>query len=442
MNQVAAISPERKKWLMVVLTIILMLRICSYFTVFPGSIGITRVIKIGTRFLMTGASLGLLLMLISQARSIKFQYINVSSGLLYLAYAILGFASILWSTNILFTVLQLMMLFESIAFVLFFYHLQVIYNLRSDGHADFSQLMAVSITIISIGFLIGLYVDPSTFFRDTHGGAVSRLGGFIINPNELGMLASIGAAMNYLEMSRSKSKFWNILSLIINIAVLLLTQSRSSLGGFLLVSLVFIYKSGNRKLQFATLVGGIFVLPVLVNTIIIKEGDVSEVMSMTGRLPFWSDLITFGFPDRPILGYGFMSISPSPFTDKFDSIHAYAASMTHNTFVQVLINLGLVGAFIVLFQMIATGFAFFKSKDEYLELLCIALFIPIFINSLTEFGIFGEANYGIMFYQLIILFMIIEAKHQPKLKYKNNSLEQFRSPSGPIFFQKHDYDPK
>jgi len=51
-------------------------------------------------------------------------------------------------------------------------------------------------------------------------------------------------------------------------------------------------------------------------------------MSMTGRLPFWSDLIKYGFPERPILGYGFMSISDSPFTNKFDSIHAYAASMT------------------------------------------------------------------------------------------------------------------
>ena len=308
-----------------------------------------------------------------------------------------------------------MMLFESIAFVYFFYHLQFLYNFKSKGHADFSQLLSVSITIISVVFLIGLYIDPSTFFRDTHGGAVSRLGGFIINPNELGMLAAIGGAMNYLELSKEKSKFWNILFLAINIGVLLLTQSRSSLGGFLLVSLLFIYQSGNRKLQFATLIGAIFVLPVLVNTIIIKEGDVSEVMSMTGRLPFWSDLITFGFPDRPILGYGFMSISPSPFTDKFDSIHAYAASMTHNTFVQVLINLGLVGAFIVLFQMIATTYAFIIHQDLYIKQLSVALFIPIFINSLTEFGIFGEANYSIMFYQFIILFMILGIRKNDRM---------------------------
>ncbi len=401
------ILAKRSKWLMILITTILMLRIISYFTIFPGSIGMTRVVKIGLRFMMTGVSLVMLLSLIANNRDLKFIYQNLTSGLLYLAYALLGFASIIWSTNIQFTVLQLLMLFESIAFVLFFYHAQVLYNFKSDGHVNFSQLLAVSITLISVGFLIGLYVDPSTFFRDTHGGAVSRLGGFIINPNELGMLAAIGTTMNFLELSRGKSKPWNIVFIIINVAVLLLTQSRSSLGGFLLICLLFVLQSGNRKLQLATVVSGIFVLPVLVKTIIIKEGDVSEVMSMTGRLPFWSDLITFGFPDRPILGYGFMSISPSPYTDKFDSIHAYAASMTHNTFVQVLINLGLVGAFIVLFQMIAAFYAFFKSSDKYLKQLSISLFIPIFINSMTEFGIFGEANYGIMFYQFLILFMII-----------------------------------
>jgi len=250
-NHADNILGERSKWLLSFITIILLLRISSYFTLFPGSIGITRVVKIGIRFLMTGTSLVLLLYFISNNRHLKFNYQNITSGLLYLLYALLGFLSIIWSTNIQFTVLQLMMLFESIAFVFFFYHLQVMYNYKSKGHADFSQLLSISISLISVAFLIGLYIDPSTFFRDTHGGAVSRLGGFIINPNELGMLAAIGGSMNFLELSNKKSKFWNILFAMINIAVLLLTQSRSSLGGFLIIILLFIYKSGFNHFRFS-----------------------------------------------------------------------------------------------------------------------------------------------------------------------------------------------
>ncbi|MEO0778455.1 MAG: O-antigen ligase family protein, partial [Bacteroidota bacterium] len=153
--------------------------------------------------------------------------------------------------------------------------------------------------------------------------------------------------------------------------------------------------------------GAILALPIVIQTIILKQGDVEEVMSMTGRLPFWSDLISMGFPRAPLLGFGFMSISPNTFSNKFDSIHAYAASMTHNTFVQVLINLGLVGAFIVFLQMLLTFQALATSKDAALRLLAGAMLIPLIINSTTEFGIFGESNYGILFYQFIILFFTL-----------------------------------
>jgi hypothetical protein len=35
------------------------------------------------------------------------------------------------------------------------------------------------------------------------------------------------------------------------------------------------------------------------------------------------------------------------------------------------------------------------------------IIIPVLINSFTEFGIFGETNYGILFYQLLVLYISI-----------------------------------
>ena len=411
MNQ--EIKQQTYNWLLILITVIMALRISSYFTLFPNSIGLTRVVKVGMRFFLTGFSLVLLITMLKKVKGFSFSYENHLSGLFYLGYALLGVASILWSTDVMFTVLQLMMLMESIFFAVAFYHLLVLGTFLTKDRMSLASILAVSISIISICFLIGLYLDPSTFYRDTHGGAVSRLGGFIINPNELGMLAVIGASMTYLRMKEGASLFWNILFWIICVAVLLLTQSRSSLGAFFLVTGLFILMSKSAWLKIGSISIAVMVLPILVQTIIIKDGDVGEVMSMTGRLPFWSDLIKYGFPERPILGYGFMSISDSPFTNKFDSIHAYAASMTHNTFVQVLINLGLVGAFICILQMFLTFFAIGKSPDLKLKLTAIAMLIPLLINSATEFGIFGEANYGIYFYHLVILLFIV----------KNNSLK-------------------
>ncbi len=403
-------TTKNERWhkvLLVVLIIVMMIRISSYFTVFPGSIGVTRVIKIAMRFGMSGFSVVLFLWLTSKIKDFRFEYINRLSGIFYLCYILLSVASIWWSTDLIFTLLQLMMMFESIFFVWVFYHVLIIAEDATLGLASFDKILSVAVAVISVGFLIGLYIDPSTFYRDTHGGAVSRLGGFIINPNELGMLSVIGASMNYIRMWRGKPLGWNIIFWGLNVAVLLLTQSRSSLGAFLVVTLIFILISRKAWLIIGTFAAGALVLPILIKTIVVKEGDVGEVMSMTGRLPFWSDLITYGFPQRPLLGFGFMSISPSPFTNKFDSIHAYAASMTHNTFVQVLINLGLIGAFIVMLQMVTTFLAVGISKNTILKMTSIAMLVPLLINSATEFGIFGEANYGIYFYQLIILMFIV-----------------------------------
>ena len=193
--------------------------------------------------------------------------------------------------------------------------------------------------------------------------------------------------------------------LIVCVIALLMTQSRSSLGAFLIVTGICVMTSGNRKLIFGSIVAAVFALPVLVRTIILKQGDVEEVMSMTGRLPFWEDLITYGFTREPLLGYGFMRIS---YSDKFDSIHSYSAAMTHNTFIQVLLNLGLVGGFICMFQMMATGFVISQSKDKYYRVLAWLMLIPLIINSTTEFGIFGESNYGIQFYQFVMLFFVMK----------------------------------
>jgi O-antigen ligase len=150
--------------------------------------------------------------------------------------------------------------------------------------------------------------------------------------------------------------------------------------------------------------GALLVIPIAIEKMVVKEnaGGLEEVMSMTGRLPFWKALITEGLPQEPLFGFGFMRIA---YKDYFQSVHTYAGQMTHNTFIQVLMNLGFVGFTLVLFQLILTLRGFYQQVSNERKLFAIGLFIPIFINSLTEFGIFGETNYGILFYQLLIFYI-------------------------------------
>ena len=171
-------------------------------------------------------------------------------------------------------------------------------------------------------------------------------------------------------------------------------------------------------------------VPYVINQIFIKAGNTDEVLNMTGRIPFWQDLLTMNFPKAPILGYGFMRID---IHDRFEILNSYAGEMTHNTFIQVLLNLGLVGLLIVIFQLAATIHAMIKDRGNDKKLMTIGLFIPVMINSFTEFGIFGETNYGIMFYLFIVFMYGLQVNHSKLFPYKegNHAFTEKNTPFRP-----------
>jgi exopolysaccharide production protein ExoQ len=218
------------------------------------------------------------------------------------------------------------------------------------------------------------------------------------------MMAGVGVAGFLFDVKRKHQTSFTLLKIVLLFYALYLTGSRSSLIGALLIVLFYIYQSDNTRLKLAIIGGMMLVLPYLVQSVILKDGDadrVEEVLSMTGRLPFWKGLISEGLPREPLLGFGFMRID---YNDYFQARNSYPGKMTHNTFIQVLMNLGFVGFSIVMLQMIFTYRAVFRQPSEK-KLMLLGISIPIMINSLTEFGIFGESNFGILFYQIIILYV-------------------------------------
>jgi len=398
---------QNKKWLKrieFILMTLLFLKIAGFFTI-SENINITRAIKVFLRLLTTGGIILVYAQAIQRGYVASFIHRHTLVPFLYFAYLFLGFASLLWSTNTVFTTLQLFMTSESVIFVYFFMAtLTLLNHHHPESPLRLSKLFSRSIFLMILIFVVGMYVNPDQFFRLTHGGEVARLGGFMMNPNELGMLAVVGMACALVDINdREKIKF-NVLISALMLYGLLLTQSRSSLGSFLLVVIYFISKSKSYALKVVILTGIILSLPIVIKTIVVKQGDLQEVMSMTGRIPFWKALITEGLPKEPWLGFGFMRIA---YGDYFSSVHTYAAKMTHNTFIQVLMNLGFLGFGIAMAQMTVLFRAFFHSDHRYNKVFFIAVFIPIFVNSLTEFGIWGENNFGILFYQYLIFLFVI-----------------------------------
>ena len=411
------------------------LKIVGFFTV-SENVSVTRVIKIFIRLMMTVYLVMLFTRLKPKVGVASFSHNNRSALVFYLLYFLMGIFSLMWTSDMMVTTLQLIMDLELLFFSYMFFRFVVYVNHYSKEHKiRFSRILAVSIWLVMMVMLIGKTVLPDKFFRLTHGGDVARLGGFLMNPNELGMLCVIGAGMAYFELRVVKNKVFTMIMLLTVVYGLVLTQSRSSMIGFMIITGLFVSQSKSRFLKIGMYSGMVAVIPVIVNTIFIKMGDIDEVLSMTGRLPFWKALITEALPQEPIWGFGFMRIY---YTDYFSGVHTYAAKMTHNTFVQVLMNLGLVGFGIVIIQMFFTIQAYTRSIDVEKKLIFMGVFIPIFINSVTEFGIFGETNFGILFYQLLIMLWVVEfnTKLTPQEKVINSIIEsRRRRPSkGNVYF--------
>ncbi len=406
-----------------ILSVILFIKIGGYFTITDVKI-ITQIFKVISRVGMTFSAFLIIRQLRSYGCVNILQLKNTMNLILYISYLALGFASFAWSTDPMYSALQWFMTFESFVFVYLFF--QIVYTVNTyfpHKKIDLVNIFVKSIFPIIVIFIIGSFVLPDFFYREMRGGEEIRLGGWIMNPNELGMLASILGALSYLYLSNqtNKGKVFSIISIASSLLILVLTSSRSSLIGFLIVIGILILKSDSKKLKIVMFVLITLAAPIAIDEIIFKDGGgIEEVMSMTGRLPFWTALLNEGIIKEPFFGYGFMRIN---YTDYFQGLNTYPGKMTHNTFMQVLMNLGFVGLFIALFQVFFTVKNYIKSRlDDYANFF-IAVFIPVMINSFTEFGIFGDANYGILFWQFLIFLFLFEKRIHLTSNEKNSILK-------------------
>ncbi len=386
---------------------VLTIKLASYFT-WSENIVITRVVKLFSRVMMTAAIIWVYQLIIRRGAVASFKWSNPLSPLLYGAYLALGLVSFFWSTSVGYSALQWFMDFESLVFAYYFIACFILLNQFFEGNTiKFYNIAGNAIMLIMSVFLIGMLVNPFLFYRMTHGGEEARLGGLFMNPNELGMLSAVGVSCSIFDLYRKGNKLWPIIKIALLMLVIILTGSRSTTVGCLLIAFFHINQSSNRRLKTIMYASTILIIPLAIQKMMIKDngGGMDEVLSMTGRLPFWKALITEGLPKESFFGYGFMRIA---YKDYFQSVHTYSGQMTHNTFIQVLMNLGFVGFTLVVFQLVFTFRGFFKTKDKEKRLMLLGIIIPVMINSFTEFGIFGETNYGILFYQLLIFYISIQ----------------------------------
>jgi hypothetical protein len=197
------------------LFIILLLMIACFFT-WSENIVITRVIKVIGRMSVLVASFLIYKMLLNYGSVDSLKWKNIFSPLLYVVYLAIGFASFMWSTNPGYSILQWFMTAQTLVFCYFFVKCLYLLDEYFHGHPiRLYNLLGNSVFVLILIFVAGMWIAPDVFFRLTHGGEEARLGGYMMNPNELGMLAGIGIASLIFDLYRKHHKWWTIFKLLV-----------------------------------------------------------------------------------------------------------------------------------------------------------------------------------------------------------------------------------
>jgi len=161
----------------------LFLMTACFFT-WSENIIITRGIKVVGRLGVLYWSYAIFQNIIKYGAVDSLTWKNVLSPLMYVMYLFLGFMSLLWSTNVGYSALQLFMTAQTLVFCYFF--IKSIYLLDKyfpEHTIKFYNLLGNSVFILILIFVIGMWVNPYVFYMLTNGGEEARLGGYMMNPN-------------------------------------------------------------------------------------------------------------------------------------------------------------------------------------------------------------------------------------------------------------------
>lgn len=227
------------------------------------------------------------------------------------------------------------------------------------------------------------WMNAIIFPWDVYLGPSGRYSGALGNPNLLGsfMSASLPACAAFLLSRRIRSAVKSLLIVLVvllTILMIVVSGTRASIIGLVSGSALLILllsRSGvlSRRALLLTGVSGLLAAFVLFFSMRSRFEDLSDVESGTSRvrLVIWSGALDM-FAEEPLLGYGpgsFQIVFPS-FRDPRYSLLGVSHNTlhAHSEYLEILTDLGLVGALLFAGLAWAVLRAFRKSPPDLVEM--------------------------------------------------------------------------
>jgi len=229
-----------------------------------------------------------------------------------------------------------------------------------------------------------------------------------VHPNTQGlhlMILCMAAFLLAQANPVASRRKWLIVLFVLGFVFLLLTKSRTSLAGYLLVMSILWFLQTTTFNRIVSVVGVSFSLcaallifsllgfnekSVLSNTLMLGRQDNSE--ELTGRLPIWTELMRY-VDRRPLIGYGYESFWTAEHIEDLSEDLEWRFRQAHSGYIDAVLSAGLVGASCLLLIVLIglyNAAVQFRKNDHICYCLTMGLLIFGLIDAFLESGMVGE----------------------------------------------------
>ena len=226
-----------------------------------------------------------------------------------------------------------------------------------------------STALLLTAMWVSALASPSTGFEYPPGALLPVVTGSlpVLAPNGVGQHAAGLAIVSLIRLidgssvsRRRETRLWGGL-LALGLVSLVSSQARTSIASFCVASCLILY--WRRKLRLlasfalaAVGLAGVGLIP-LVTSFLRRGQDATALLSLTGRINYWQVAWDM-FLESKWFGYGFYTAHRIDLSERFRFLDL---STVDNTYLEVLLGVGLIGTFPLVVALVRLGVNLFRS---------------------------------------------------------------------------------
>lgn len=286
---------------------------------------------------------------------VRFRELSLGSmsALPYVLIALLGIASYRWSLMPSFTLREALVAAIYVAYI-------ATMAWRYSWRDLINGMWIAMFSMVMVSFVLYFGVPSIGRMSEIHTGTMS---GLWLEKNTAGQIGVFGAGLALARFAISpKTAITSIGSFFVFTLFLLLTTSKTSLVAFIVGCIAFVWVFFMRRNRpvfwittWTTIFGGIFAFTWVKSNTAVLLAMLGRNATFTGRSEIWK-AVEMSLADRPLLGHGFSAYWDENYLGKtityvYDDLQ-YMPRHSHNSFIEMKLGLGEVGAFLLVFAVI------------------------------------------------------------------------------------------